>query len=96
MTVLRTTLENGIKVLILEKHTAPVASFWIWYRVGSRNEHLGKTGISHWSEHMAFQGTERWSKGVADKAISREGGSFNGMTWLDFTTYYASLPVDKL
>ena len=96
MTLLRTTLENGIKVLILEKSTAPVVSFWIWYGVGSRNEHLGITGISHWTEHMAFQGTERWPRGKADMAISREGGIFNGMTWLDFTTFYESLPVDKL
>ncbi len=96
MNLLRTTLDNGIKVLILERHTAPVVSFWIWYRVGSRNEHLGRTGISHWTEHMLFKGTDRWPQGTAYKAISREGGTFNGMTWMDFTTFYESLPVDKL
>jgi zinc protease len=96
VTLLRTTLENGLKVLILEQHTAPVVSCWVWYRVGSRNEHLGKTGISHWTEHMLFTGTDRWPKNKAEKAISREGGTLNGMTWLDFTTFYTSLPVEKL
>lgn len=96
MSLLRTTLNNGMKVLILEQHTAPVVSAWIYYRVGSRNEQLGRTGISHWTEHMLFKGTNRWPMGKADKTISREGGSFNAMTWLDFTTYYATLPVEKL
>ncbi|TFG67816.1 MAG: insulinase family protein, partial [Anaerolineales bacterium] len=96
MSLLRTTLDNGIKVLILEQDSAPVVSAWIWYRVGSRNEYLGQTGISHWTEHMLFKGTNRWPQGKADKTISREGGTYNAMTWLDFTTFYTTLPVDKL
>ncbi|MDF1516030.1 MAG: pitrilysin family protein [Anaerolineae bacterium] len=96
MTFLRTTLSNGLEILILEQHTAPVASCWIWYRVGSRNEEDSLTGISHWTEHMMFKGTERWPHGQADKAISRVGGTYNGMTWLDFTSFYASLPVQHL
>jgi zinc protease len=94
--VVKTQLANGLSVLIKEVHTAPVASFWIWYRVGSRNEHLGITGISHWAEHMLFKGTPTFPKGTTDKAISREGGVFNGMTWYDFTTYYATLPADRV
>jgi zinc protease len=94
--VVKTELTNGLSVLIKEVHTAPVASFWIWYRVGSRNEHLGITGISHWAEHMLFKGTPTFPKGTTDKAISREGGVFNGMTWYDFTTYYATLPADRV
>ena len=94
--VVKTSLDNGLSVLIKEMHTAPVASFWIWYRVGSRNEHLGITGISHWAEHMLFKGTPTFPKGTTDKAIAREGGVFNGMTWYDFTTYYATLPADRV
>jgi len=94
--ILKTSLDNGLTVLLKEVHTAPVASFWIWYRVGSGREHLGITGISHWVEHMLFKGTPRWPKGTADKAISREGGMWNGATWYDFTTYYATLPADKI
>src|SRR6478752_9571128 len=51
------TLDNGLKVLILEEHTAPLASVWCWYRVGSKDERPGRTGISHWVEHMNFKGT---------------------------------------
>ena len=93
---IKTQLSNGLTVLIKETHTAPVASFWIWYRVGSRNEHTGITGISHWVEHMLFKGTQAFPKGVAEKAIAREGGTFNGMTWYDFTTYYATLPATRI
>jgi len=94
--VLKTTLDNGLTVLLREVHTAPVASFWVWYRVGSGKEHLGITGVSHWVEHMLFKGTPNWPKGTADKAVSREGGMWNGATWYDFTTYYATLPAERI
>jgi zinc protease len=93
---IKTQLSNGLTVLVKEAHAAPVASFWVWYRVGSRNEHTGVTGISHWVEHMLFKGTEAFPQGAADKAIAREGGAVNGMTWYDFTTYYATLPADRI
>ena len=93
---IKTELSNGLTVLVKEAHAAPVASFWVWYRVGSRNEHLGITGISHWVEHMLFKGTETFPKGAAEKAIAREGGMFNGLTWYDFTTYLATLPADRI
>ena len=96
MNLVKTTLDNGLTVLIKEAHAAPVASFWVWYRVGSRNEHLGITGISHWVEHMLFKGTDEFPKGAAEKAIAREGGTFNGLTWYDFTTYLATLPADRI
>ena len=96
MSVLKTTLSNGLTVLVKEAHAAPVASFWVWYRVGSRNEHTGITGVSHWVEHMLFKGTPTFLKGEAEKAIAREGGVFNGMTWYDFTTYLATLPADRI
>jgi zinc protease len=82
----RTVLDNGLTVVLREMHHAPVASFWVWYRVGSRNEWSGITGISHWVEHMLFKGTPAFPQGEFDKAIAREGGVFNWMTWLDFTT----------
>ncbi len=96
MNLLKTTLDNGLTILIREVHTAPVASVWMWYRVGSGDELPGKTGIAHWVEHMLFKGTERWPEGAADEAIAREGGVFNGMTWLDFTTFYETLPAEKI
>ena len=50
-------LDNGLRVLIQEMHTAPLASVWCWYRVGSKDEPAGQTGVSHWVEHMNFKGT---------------------------------------
>jgi zinc protease len=90
-----TTLSNGLKVLVKEMHHAPVASFWVWYRVGSRNEVSGCTGISHWVEHMLFKGTPTFPKGEIDRQIARDGGYMNGMTWLDWTTYFETLPADR-
>ncbi len=91
-----TTLSNGLSILTRELHHAPVISFWVWYRVGSRNETQGLTGISHWVEHMMFKGTTRYPKGTVDRAIARVGGTFNAMTWLDYTAYYATLPANQI
>ncbi len=94
--VLKTVLPNGLTVHLKEVHTAPIISHWVWYRVGSRNETPGLTGISHWVEHMQFKGTPTFPAAVLDKAISREGGSWNAMTYLDWTAYYETLPADKI
>ena len=90
------TLSNGLKVLLKEIHTSPIISSWMWYRVGSRDEVQGRTGISHWVEHMQFKGTPKFPANVLDKAIAREGGMWNAMTYLDWTTYYATMPADKI
>ncbi|MBI3972203.1 MAG: insulinase family protein [Chloroflexi bacterium] len=87
-------LGNGLTVLTREVRSAPVVSFSVWYRVGSRDEVPGITGISHWAEHMAFKGTERFAKGEADKLVAAHGGVFNGMTWIDYTAYYETLPSE--
>ena len=95
-TFTKTTLKNGLTVLLKEIHSAPLISSWVWYRVGSRNEVPGKTGISHWVEHMQFKGTPKFPANILDKAISREGGVWNAFTYLDFTTYYETMPADKI
>ncbi len=89
-------LDNGLLVLLKEIHTAPIISHWVWYRVGSRNETPGITGASHWVEHMMFKGTPQFPSGVLDKAIAREGGFWNAMTYIDWTTYLATMPADKI
>ena len=91
--VVRARLQNGLEVRLKEIHTAPAVSTWIWYRVGSRNERPGITGISHWVEHMQFKGTRAFPGRVLDRAISREGGFWNAFTWLDWTAYFETLPV---
>jgi zinc protease len=92
----QTTLSNGLKILLKEIHTAPIVSAWIWYRVGSKDEPSGHTGLSHWVEHMQFKGTPQFPASVLDKAISREGGMWNAFTYLDWTTYFATMPADKI
>ena len=87
------TLPNGLTVHLKEIHTAPIVSTWVWYRVGSRNETPGLTGISHWVEHMQFKGTQAFPSGRLDREISKVGGQWNAMTYLDWTTYYETLPA---
>jgi zinc protease len=94
--VLRTRLRNGLEVRLKEIHTAPLISAWAWYRVGSRNERPGTTGISHLVEHMQFKGTPNFPAGVLDKAISRDGGYWNAMTWLDWTAYFETMPAGSI
>ncbi|MBA2596165.1 MAG: insulinase family protein [Chloroflexia bacterium] len=89
-------LSNGLKVLLREDWTAPIATFWVWYRVGSRNEIPGKTGISHWVEHMQFKGTPRLGKGQIFGDVSRVGGTLNALTSQDWTAYFETVPADQL
>ena len=89
-------LSNGLLVLLKEIHTAPIISHWVWYRVGSRDERTGLTGVSHWVEHMQFKGTTQFPASLLDKAISREGGFWNAFTYLDWTTYFETFPAEKI
>ncbi len=93
---LKTRLDNGLWVLLKEIHSAPLISHWVWYRVGSRDERAGITGASHWVEHMQFKGTPRFPASVLDKAISRHGGLWNALTYLDWTAYFETLPADRI
>lgn len=96
MKTTRHTLDNGMTVLLREAHHAPVISWWVMYRIGSRNERTGHTGISHWVEHMMFKGTEKFPPGYLDKAIDRVGGQWNAFTSMDFTMYFETLPAEHI
>lgn len=86
-------LPNSLSIHLKEIHTAPIISTWVWYKVGSRHEKKGITGVSHWVEHMQFKGTEKFPQGYLDREISKSGGVLNAMTHLDWTTYYETLPA---
>ena len=90
------TLDNGLKVLIQEEHTAPLASVWCWYKVGSKDERPGLTGVSHWCEHMNFKGTDNIPRDQVKGIIEKFGGSWNGYTWIDQTTYLETATRDAL
>jgi len=91
-----TTLDNGLKVIVREEHAAPLASVWCWYRVGSKDERPGLTGVSHWVEHMNFKGTTNIPRDQVKGIIEQYGGSWNGYTWIDQTTYLETASRDAL
>lgn len=94
--VRETVLSNGLKVLTKEVNAAPVVSAYVWYKVGSRNEVTGITGITHYVEHMLFKGSREFPKDKLKKVIETNGGTWNGFTSYDYTAYYETLPSDKL
>jgi len=89
-------LDNGLRVLVQEVHTAPLASVWCWYRVGSKDEAPGITGVSHWVEHMNFKGTTNIPREKIKGIIEQYGGYWNGYTWIDQTTYTETATRDAL
>jgi zinc protease len=90
------SLANGLRVVLAPIPSSPTTSVWVWYRVGSKNEHPGITGASHWVEHMLFQGSPRYGKGEIDRAVVRVGGELNAFTDTDFTAYFTTVPREHL
>ncbi|MFM8552624.1 MAG: M16 family metallopeptidase [Nitrospiraceae bacterium] len=88
-------LANGLKVLLVESPKAPVVTVQIWYKVGSRNEIMGRAGLSHMLEHMMFKGTPKMGKGLFSKTIRKNGGNDNAFTSQDFTGYFENLAADR-
>jgi zinc protease len=89
-------LDNGLRVLIQEVHTAPLASVWCCYRVGSKDETAGQTGVSHWVEHMNFKGTTNIPRDEIKGIIEQIGGYWNGYTWIDQTAFTETASRDAL
>jgi zinc protease len=90
------TLPNGLKVVLKEEHKAPVISFQVWYNVGSRNEQVGRTGLSHMLEHMMFKGTKRRAVGDYARIVARNGGNENAFTSRDYTAYFMNWAPEHL
>ena len=91
-----TTLDNGLKVILLEDHSAPVISRYTFFRVGSRNERPGITGISHFMEHMMFNGAGKYGPKEFDRVLEANGGTSNAFTSKDMTAYYEDIASDIL
>ncbi len=90
------SLENGLRVVLSEDHSAPVVAVAVYYDAGSRNEVKGRTGFAHLFEHMMFQGSENVRKAAHFKYIESNGGVMNAATHSDYTDYYAFLPSNQL
>lgn len=89
-------LANGMKVIVVESHHAPVVVSQVWYKVGSSYEHSGITGVSHVLEHMMFKGTPKYQAGVFSEIISVNGGKENAFTGKDYTAYFQRISSDRL
>ena len=89
-------LDNGLKVLLLEDHKSAVVTFQVWYRVGSRNEIDGRSGLAHFLEHMMFKGTKKMKPEEYSRIIAQNGGNSNAFTTEDHTVYFATMSRDKI
>src|SRR5579863_7706228 len=90
------TLKNGMKVLVQTDHSIPNVALYIFYKIGSRNEHPGTTGLSHFFEHMMFNGAKKYGPGELDKAMEANGASNNAYTTRNTTVYQDWFPRSAL
>ncbi len=95
-TVHRWRFGNGLTVLVLIDASAPIVSYHTWFKVGSRHERPGKTGLAHLFEHLMFNETENLRAGMFDRKLEESGAETNAATWVDWTYYYESLPADRV
>jgi zinc protease len=92
----RFRLGNGLELLLCEDHSAPVVAYHSWYKVGSRHEREGKTGLAHLFEHLMFNEVEGRKSGEFDRLLEEAGAESNASTWLDWTQYNVAIPKDQL
>jgi zinc protease len=90
------TLDNGLEVIVVPNRRAPVVAHWLWYRVGTADSPIGKSGLPHFLEHLMFKGTERIPPGEFSKIVARHGGNDNAVTSHDFTAYFQMIAKDRL
>ncbi|MCF8469364.1 MAG: insulinase family protein [Parvibaculum sp.] len=90
------TLSNGMNVVVIPDHRAPVVTHMVWYEVGAADETAGKTGIAHFLEHLMFKGTEKIEPGQFSRIVARNGGQDNAFTHYDFTAYFQVIAKDRL
>ena len=89
-------LANGLQVVVIENHRAPIVTQMIWYKVGSADERRGKTGIAHFLEHLMFKGTKETPPGAFSRIVAQNGGQENAFTTADYTAFYQNVAADRL
>lgn len=90
------TLDNGMEIVVIEDHRAPVVVQMVWYKVGAADEPAGKSGIAHFLEHLLFRGTENLAPGEFSETVAANGGSDNAFTSWDYTAYHQRVAADRL
>ena len=89
-------LANGLEVVVIPDHRTPVVTHMVWYRNGSADDPLGKSGIAHFLEHLMFKGTERHPQGEFSHVVAELGGQENAFTSMDYTSYYQRVAREHL
>ncbi|MBR9650183.1 M16 family metallopeptidase [Thalassovita aquimarina] len=89
-------LDNGMEVVVIEEHRAPVAVHMVWYRAGSADEPVGQSGVAHFLEHLLFKGTETLAPGEFSATVAKQGGNDNAFTSYDYTAYFQRVAADRL
>ncbi|WP_171211683.1 pitrilysin family protein [Ruegeria sp. HKCCA5426] len=90
------TLDNGMDVVVIEDHRAPVVQHMVWYRAGSADEPIGSSGVAHFLEHLLFKGTDTLAPGEFSATVAANGGNDNAFTSYDYTAYYQRVAADRL
>ena len=90
------TLENGLQVIVIPNHRAPVVTHMVWYRVGAADEPQGLSGMAHYFEHLMFKGTDKMAPGEFSRLVKKLGGNDNAFTGQEYTAYFQSISVDHL
>lgn len=90
------TLDNGMQVVVVEDHRAPVVQHMLWYRAGSADERAGKSGVAHFLEHLLFKATETLEAGEFSRVVAENGGTDNAFTSYDYTAYFQRVAADRL
>ena len=86
------TLANGLELVVIPDHRAPVVTHMIWYKVGAADETPGKSGLAHFLEHLMFKGTAKHPTGQFSTVVARLGGQENAFTSNDYTGYFQRVP----
>ncbi len=90
------TLENGMDVVVVEDHRAPVVQHMVWYRAGSADEPIGSSGVAHFLEHLLFKATDTMEAGELSATVAANGGNDNAFTSYDYTAYFQRVAADRL
>ncbi|MDO7730149.1 MAG: insulinase family protein, partial [Loktanella sp.] len=90
------SLDNGMDVVVIEDHRAPVVVHMVWYKIGSADEPVGASGVAHFLEHLLFKATDKLESGEFSATVSSNGGSDNAFTSHDYTAYYQRIAADRL
>lgn len=89
-------LDNGMQVVVIPDHRAPIVTHMVWYRVGAADEPAGKTGVAHFLEHLLFKGTEKYPEGAFSRLVAERGGQENAFTSSDYTAYFQRVAREHL